>query len=528
MCHDRRRTDTNAARECGMKRLALVISFLCIATLARAAEKAEHVVVVVWDGMRPDFVTESNTPTLYQLAHDGVFFQNHHAVYPSTTEVNATAMATGAYPNRSGLMGNREYRPRIDPLKRIDTQSLDVVRKGDELTHNHYLLLPTIAEILQHAGKKTAIAGTKPVAVLFDRLETGRACSDCLDLFAHETVPAAALAQLKLPVFTPQENPNVRQDEATAEALIGPMWDKGVPAFSLLWLSEPDFAQHASGLGSTADHKALKSSDDNLSRVLKELAARGVRDKTDVFVISDHGFSTVSRMVDLAHKLNAAGFHAVRDFQQARVEGDIFAIGNSGTEFLYVIGHDRALVQKIVHFLQAQDYTGVIFTREPLEGTFTLDQVRIDTPDAPDIVVAFRWNAEKNDANIPGMIISDGGYGAGRGTHGTLSPFDMRNTLVAAGPDFRRDWIDQLPSGNPDLAPTILHILGVSAPDRMDGRVLSEAMTTEKTTLTPIEVHTQETSCDLTNAVWHQYLRVTEFSGATYFDEGNGYAAPKK
>jgi arylsulfatase A-like enzyme len=511
-----------------MKRLILVVSFLCIATLARAAGKAEHVVVVVWDGMRPDFVTESNTPTLYQLARDGVFFQNHHAVYASTTEVNATAMATGAYPNRSGIMGNREYRPRIDPLKRIDIQSLDAARKGDEVTHNHYLLLPTIAEILQRAGRKTAIAGTKPVALLQDRLETGRACSDCVDLFAHETVPAAALARLKLPAFTPQENPNVRQDEATTQALIGSMWDNGVPAFSLLWLSEPDFAQHASGLGSVAARKALKSSDDNLARVLKELAARGVRDKTDVLVVSDHGFSTVSRMVNVAAKLKLAGFNAVREFQQAPAAGDIMAIGNSGTELLYVIGHDRALVQKLVGFLQAQDFTGVIFTREPFVGTFTLDQVRINTPEAPDIDVAFRWTDEKNDAGIPGSIISDGGYWAGRGTHGTLSPFDMRNTLVANGPDFRRGWIDELPSGNPDLAPTILHILGVSAPDRMDGRVLSEAMTAETTALTPIEVHTQETSCDLSNVVWRQYLRVTQFNGATYFDEGNGAAVPKK
>jgi arylsulfatase A-like enzyme len=478
--------------------------------------------------MRPDFVTESNTPTLYQLARDGVFFQNHHPVYPSATEVNATAMATGAYPNRSSLMGNHEYRPRIDPLKRVDTQSLDVVRKGDELTHNHYLLLPTIAEILQRAGKRTAIAGTKPVALLHDRLEAGRACDDCVDLFAHRTVPAAALERLKLPAFTPQENPNVRQDEATTQALIGPMWDNGVPAFSLLWLSEPDFAQHASGLGSTADLKALKSSDDNVSRVLKELTARGVRDKTDVFVISDHGFSTVSRSVDVAAKLKLAGFDAVREFEQPPTNGDIIAVENSGTEFLYVIGHDPKLVQKLVTFLQAQDYTGVIFTRQPMEGTFTLDQVRINTPEAPDIVVAFRWTDEKNDAGIPGSINSDGRYGAGRGTHGTLSPFDMRNTLVVSGPDFRHHWIDELPSGNPDLAPTILHVLGVAAPDHMDGRVLSEAMTAETTTLTPIEVNTLQASCDLSNVVWRQYLRVTQFSGATYFDEGNGSATPKK
>ena len=83
-------------------------------TAASAAGRAEHVVVVVWDGMRPDFVSATNTPTLWKMAQEGVVFQNHHAVYPSATNINGTAIATGVYPQRSGLLGNREYRPEID------------------------------------------------------------------------------------------------------------------------------------------------------------------------------------------------------------------------------------------------------------------------------------------------------------------------------------------------------------------------------------------------------------------------------
>jgi len=512
-----------------MRPLSIVLAIvLSAAATAFAAGKAEHVVLVVWDGMRPDFVTESNTPTLYQLAHDGVFFQNHHAVYLSSTEVNATAMATGSYPNRNGFLGNREYRPNIDPLKRVDVQSLETVRRGDAVTDNHYLHLPTIAEILQRAGKRTAITGTKPVAILFDRLETGRACGDCVDLFNYKTVPASAVDRLNLPAFTPQETPNTRQDQATTQALIGPMWDKEVPAFSVLWLSEPDYTQHSTGPGSDAALKAVRSSDDNLARVLKELAARGVRDKTDIFVVSDHGFSTISRVVSVTDTLNKAGFHAAHEFQQPPTNGDVMVIGNGGSSLLYVIGHDLQLVKRIVALLQQQDFTGVIFTREPMLGTFTLDQVRINTPDAPDIAVSFRWTNDKNSAGVPGSDPTDGFFGARQGIHSSLSPFDMRNTLVAAGPDFRPGWIDELPSGNVDIAPTILQLLSVSPPVKMDGRVLTEAMGPMPSKLSPIEVHMLDASCDSSNSVWHQYLRVTEFSGTTYFDEGNGYSAPKK
>src|SRR6266568_4402842 len=62
--------------------------------------RGEHVVVVVWDGMRPDFVSEQSTPALWKLAHSGVTFRNHHSVFPSATIVNGTAINTGVYANR--------------------------------------------------------------------------------------------------------------------------------------------------------------------------------------------------------------------------------------------------------------------------------------------------------------------------------------------------------------------------------------------------------------------------------------------
>src|SRR5438477_12023467 len=91
--------------------------------------RGEHVVIVVWDGMRPDFVSEQNTPTLWKLAQSGVTFRNHHSVYPSATIVNGTAIATGVYPNHSGLLANHDYRPEIDAQKSVDVENVAVVGK---------------------------------------------------------------------------------------------------------------------------------------------------------------------------------------------------------------------------------------------------------------------------------------------------------------------------------------------------------------------------------------------------------------
>ena len=105
-------------------RLFTVLLFALLSTEALAAGTAARVVVVVWDGMRPDFVTAETTPTLCQLAKQGVTFRNHHAAYPSMTEVNGTALATGVYPAESGIIANKEFRPAINASKKIHTEEL--------------------------------------------------------------------------------------------------------------------------------------------------------------------------------------------------------------------------------------------------------------------------------------------------------------------------------------------------------------------------------------------------------------------
>src|SRR4030095_17056586 len=101
--------------------IALLLWIVCAsATAVVPAKPQHHVVVVVWDGMRPDFVSEQNTPALWKLAREGTTFRNHHAVYPSATMVNGTAMVTGVYPGTSGIIANHVYRPDIDPHHAAD------------------------------------------------------------------------------------------------------------------------------------------------------------------------------------------------------------------------------------------------------------------------------------------------------------------------------------------------------------------------------------------------------------------------
>ncbi len=496
--------------------ITIVAALLVSAIVAAAPDR--HVVVVVWDGMRPDFVTEQNTPNLWKLAQSGVVFQNNHSVYPSATIVNGTAIVTGDYPNHDGILANYVYRADLDGRKSIDVENTQVVRKADELSAGKYVGVPTIAELLHAQGDKTAIAAAKTVGLLFDRHSDDRLGQD---IFAGEsTSPESISSIVKLLGVFPPATRAADRDAWTAKALTDFLWKDGIPIFSLLWLSEPDDTEHKTAPGAPPALASIKSSDDNLARVLTALDKSKARSTTDVFVVSDHGFSTISRAIELPKILKQAGFDAVTEFTDEAKPGQIMLAGNGGTVLFYVIGHDSVIIRKLVEFLEQTDFAGVIFTREPMEGTFNLAQAKIDNSQAADVVMAFRWTEGKNQFGVSGMIDADWQRAAGKGTHATLSRFDMHNTLIVAGPDFGNGLTSELPSGNVDVTPTILSVLGIQPPPKMDGRVLSEAMKNGQNPKS--ETQMIEATKRFSTGTWRQHLKISRIGETIYLDEGNG------
>src|SRR5215510_9144442 len=181
---------------------------------------------------------------------------------------------------------------------------------------------------------------------------------------------------------------------------------------------------------------------------------------------------------------------------------------NGSSVLLYVNVHDATVTRRLVEFLQQSDFAGVIFTKQPMEGVFALEQANMQNEHAPDVVMAFRWEDSKNHFGYPGMVDADWQRAAGKGTHATLSRFDMHNMLIAAGPDFKPRATDDLPSSNVDLAPTILQILGIKPPQKMDGRILSEAMTAA-TLSQKRETKTIEATKHFESGTWLQSLQIS-------------------
>lgn len=515
-----------------------LLALLLPAVFARAEEapfaaKGEHVVLVVWDGMRPDFIRAETTPVLHALATRGTFFANNHSVYITSTEVNGTAIATGCYPGRHGILANVEFRPDIHPLHPINTEHVQSCLRGDEVRGGKYVGVPTLAEIVQRAGHRTAIAGTKPVALLHDRNPVRTGSHGSAVIFAGKANPAEALAPVtaalgNFPAYPDAAtlSPNTAQNVWTARALTEQLWRDGVPKFSTLWLSDPDFSQHLTVPGSPTALAAIADSDAALGTVVTALRAKGVLEKTNIFIVSDHGFSTVDWGVEFGSALKKAGFTTVRAYTKEPQPGEILTVTVGGSAAFYIPGRDPELVKKLVTFLQTTNYAGPIFTRTALPGTFAMKAARIDSPDSADVLFSFHWQDRKSANGTPGLLAAEGPRRP-FGTHASLSRYDIHNTLVAAGPDIRAGFRDTLPTANVDVAPTILHLLGLPGADQMDGRILREALVGVQTAAPQPTTKTLEVTAPSGVGTWRQYLKITTLGDHTYLDEGNSGPAPR-
>src|SRR6266487_3848737 len=99
-----------------LRRTIIAVAAVASAALASRADlPASHAqLVIVVDGLRPDYVTPALMPRLARLGQRGIVFTAHHSVFPTVTRVNASSMVTGAYPETHGLLGNTIYIPPVN------------------------------------------------------------------------------------------------------------------------------------------------------------------------------------------------------------------------------------------------------------------------------------------------------------------------------------------------------------------------------------------------------------------------------
>jgi hypothetical protein len=592
---------------------AVLAAFAIFGTTIDAADapssRGRIVILMVWDGLRPDAVTPRDTPTLYEMSHQGVRFDHHHSMYPTLTMVNAAALATGATPGVDGIVANTMYLAPMLEAKAVTSATNPLAQKlakpvmlestpllaslsGPGAFAGHLLDLDTVAQQVEREGGYLAVGGKEGPTFLFDnRVESVKDGADSNGnlhkdyLFATDDLmlPAQADAE-KVPAASPEGAADSERDayftrivseRAIPAAKLAS--DAGHPALIVLWQHNPDLTQHLAGLGTLPALEALSAVDLNLAKVRAGIVSANVSDRTDVIVVSDHGFATVRMTVDMNALLTTAGLKKALD------SDDVIVARNGGSDLIYLSktafpseSAQRDELQKIVNFAEAQEWCGPIFSRElaeaPIEGkrhrkrpvdkpflgwidgTFAEQVVGILNPSrSPDLVISFREISDQDNDQLTGpeklafelaakgqtpvknksktlvhpvkgiMYADAPSFTTGMGMHGAAGQMELHNFGAAFGPDFKRSFIDTNPTANVDVAPTITHILHL-APNvgpggaHATGRVMTEAFPGERPwvgTAKPISLSTKLTlqGVEVTNT-----LRITRMGDHDYLD----------
>jgi len=251
---------------------------------AQARPRIRHVVIVSFDGLRPDAIDAAKTPTLDRLRREGAVALNARTITPSITLPSHASMLSGVSPAKHKVNWN-SYQP----------------KRG-------FISVPTCMDIAHHAGLSTAmVVGKKKLTQL--------ARPGQVDLVSNPGHWAKDVAP------------------GAADYLA-----KHQPALMFVHFSDPDSAGHRYGWMSAEQLKAIHESDAALGIIIKRIeATKGLRGQTLVIVSADHGGHDrthgTKRLVDMHIPWIAWGANV----KQGRWEKPVITYDTAATA-LYALG----------------------------------------------------------------------------------------------------------------------------------------------------------------------------------------------
>lgn len=375
-------------------------------------------------------------------------------------------------------------------------------------THNGIPLSPEIQAALTSAGLPLAT----PARGENGKAGDGKTPGTTVANIAQQKYFADVVTKVLLPLFKSKKKPFVL----------------------VYWSRDPDGSQHnhgdghlsvTPGINGPTSLAGIRNADDNLKQILQALTDLGLENSTDIVMSADHGFSTISKesktspasqmkfagvpdgflptgflAIDLAKILGLPTYDP--DMKYALVaEGGLTRFGNAlmgsdpskpdlvvttngNSDLIYVPGKDKALVERVLAALFAQDYVSGIFVDDEFgkfPGTLPMSAIKLKgsgkTPQ-PSIVVNFRSYSTGCDQPLKCTVsVADTRLQQGQGMHGGFNRSDTMNFMAAAGPSFKKGFVNPSPVSNVDIGKTIAHLLGLNIPFKgmLQGRVIEEA-----------------------------------------------------
>ena len=345
-----------------IRTLVVALTLAASPLAALALQPARHVVLISIDGMRPASYTTAapaRIPTLRQLMARGAYARGVVGVLPSVTYPSHTTMITGVTPAVHGITNNTW----VDPEGRAN---------GAWYWYARDIKVPTLPVLLRASGM-TAAAVSWPVTVGMDldynMPEHFRSRHpESLSLLRALSTPRQLLDGYEASLATPLPWPPTDNERAGLAAWIIRTFK---PNFLMLHIFDNDSASHQFGGESPEALAALEQNDAQVATILEAVAAAGLADRTDIVVVSDHGFVSLQTQVQPNFALKQEGLITV-DEQGAITSWDAYLKSAGGAGFVYLRQpNDAALaarVEGVLKKLAADPANGIekVWTRADL------------------------------------------------------------------------------------------------------------------------------------------------------------------
>jgi predicted AlkP superfamily pyrophosphatase or phosphodiesterase len=458
---------------------ALLLTFTSIKRVAaqlRQTPDAKRILVVSLDGLDWRYVSSAQPnlriPTLRRLMAEGVS-SGVVTVYPSITYPAHTSIVTGAYPSRHGIYGNDIFDP-------------DVLQNREWYWFARAIQVETLWDAAAKRKLTTAMVSWPVAGGVGDYnapeiLKFGGKLTDTLALIKANARPQGLIEEIEQ--ADPQLYAHVSRDETDdmrtrfAEYIL----EKKRPQVMFIHLFDLDHFEHEAGPFTPEAYAMLEKTDAYLSRILAASERAGTLSETAVFIVSDHGFLPITKLIHPGVLLAEAGLLKVQEEKDA--QGRARLMLKEWRALPYRSNGSCAIILRDPNDMDALNKARDIF-REFAEGTASafpgVGKGSLRVLDAKEI----RTLHANPRASL--MLEAGDGYSFGdsysgppiapnpqHGAHGYL-PSKYLNTFIASGAGVRRR--GTLNGSRPvrliDLGPTIASALGLKLRDA-EGRALS-------------------------------------------------------
>ncbi|MFY0736005.1 MULTISPECIES: alkaline phosphatase family protein [Aurantimonas] len=418
--------------------------------------------LVCFDGLRRDRATAERMPNLARFIAGGVDMTHSRSVFPSETRVASTSTVTGCAPGQHGLVANQFIHPEVSAAGLFNTAKRDNLLRADAL--GVLVDRESLGHRLARAGKRFAVVSTATPGATF-MMSYGAGSLGQPVFSVHEGVGTPDVmrqAEDRFGTVPEGATPNSARIDYATRVLTDLVYPAYGPDLAIFWMSDPDITSHGFGIDGLETIAAQRGCDDAFGRLLDWWEAGDGPE--NIMVMSDHGQITGTRRVDLRAALPDHVDHLAPGYFSG----------------LYLPEPSRETIAATVERLAAEPWCGLVFVNLPGEPQAAVPGAIAASAmggghrrSAP---VSFTLRASTGpEPGSPETCLFVGGIDPGGGMHGGLARGELSTVLAAAGPAFHRGVRSATPCWLPDIAPTLLAVLGLAS-DGTSGRIMHEVL----------------------------------------------------